>query len=429
MPRPIPVEPGFDNSLALLREGYRFIPNRCRRFQSDIFQTRLLGQNTICLSGETAARLFYDEALFRRAGAAPRPLKRTLLGDGGVQTLDGGRHRLRKEMFMSLMTPEAIGALAEGFTDIWRARLETWQQREAVVLFDEVNEILCRAVCDWAGVPLLESEVRQRTDQLTALIEGAGGVGLRHLRARQARGSTEHWMVVLIEQVRGRQLVVPEQRALAVIAAFRDTDGRLLDERTAAVEVLNVLRPTVAVGRFIVLMARALHRHPHYRDQLRHDDSLIGPFVQEVRRLYAFFPFNAAITRRDIDWQGYRLPAGTRVLLDFYGTNRDSRVWEEPELFRPERFRHWDGSSFNFLTQGGGNHYRNHRCPGEWITIALMKAALRLLTREMDYAVPAQDLSVSTSYMPLIPASRFVMREVRPVTVPVSLQRGTVGMA
>src|SRR3569832_1288536 len=33
-----PRDPGLDNTLALLREGYFYIPNRCRRYHSDEFK-------------------------------------------------------------------------------------------------------------------------------------------------------------------------------------------------------------------------------------------------------------------------------------------------------------------------------------------------------------------------------------------------------
>ncbi|HSJ44434.1 MAG TPA: hypothetical protein VK923_07125 [Euzebyales bacterium] len=35
----------------------------------------------------------------------------------------------------------------------------------------------------------------------------------------------------------------------------------------------------------------------------------------------------------------------------------------------------------------------NHRCAGEWMTIALMCHAVRFLTGTIDYEVPAQDLT------------------------------------
>lgn len=50
-----------------------------------------------------------------------------------------------------------------------------------------------------------------------------------------------------------------------LFAMHTDLEGNLLDEQIAAVEVINVLRPTVAVSRFIVFCALALHQYPGYR--------------------------------------------------------------------------------------------------------------------------------------------------------------------
>ncbi len=117
--------------------------------------------------------------------------------------------------------------------------------------------------------------------------------------------------------------------------------------------------------------------------------------------------------REEFDWRGRRFAEGTWALLDLYGTNHDARIWGDPETFRPERFRQWDGSAFDFIPQGGGDHHRDHRCAGEWITIELVKRAVRLLTGSMSYGLPEQDLRISLSRMPAIPESRFVVSDVR----------------
>lgn len=96
-----------------------------------------------------------------------------------------------------------------------------------------------------------------------------------------------------------------------------------------------------------------------------------------------------------------------------YGTNRDAGLWEEPEGFRPERFATWDGGAFDFITQGGGDAATGHRCPGEALAIALLVNALRMLTRRMSYAVPAQDLEIEASRIPAQPESLLVTSDVR----------------
>jgi fatty-acid peroxygenase len=55
--------------------------------------------------------------------------------------------------------------------------------------------------------------------------------------------------------------------------------------------------------------------------------------------------------REEFDWRGRRFAEGTWALLDLYGTNHDARIWGDPETFRPERFRQWDGSAFDFIPQ------------------------------------------------------------------------------
>lgn len=414
--RAIPRDTRLDSTLALARDGYEFIPKRAERLGSDVFETRLLLRRTICMTGEDAARTFYDEDRFRRSGAAPRRAKETLFGTGGVQGLDGGAHHRRKRMFMSLMTPEGIADLVERTADQWHAALGQWETADRVVLFDELQEILCRAVFSWADVPLDEADVARTTADIAAMIEGAGAVGPRHWRGRLARNREERRLGRIIDRVRSGELEPAEESALAVVARHRDPDGDPLDRHVAAVELLNVLRPTVAVARFIVFMAMALHEHPEHRSTLRSgDEGDAERFVQEVRRFYPFFPFAVARVRRDFEWRGYRFPRGTRTLLDLYGTDRDPRTWNEPGAFRPERFRDWDGGEFDFIPQGGGDHYRNHRCPGEWITIAIMKRATGLLTRAMRYDVPPQDLRIRRSKMPPLPNSRFIIRGVERV--------------
>ncbi|MDO7907797.1 cytochrome P450 [Paenibacillus sp. JX-17] len=120
-----------------------------------------------------------------------------------------------------------------------------------------------------------------------------------------------------------------------------------------------------------------------------------------------------AETSCDFTWNGFSFEEGTMVLLDVYGTTHDPALWEDPDQFRPQRFKGWDGSPFDLIPQGGGDPYTNHRCAGEWLTIDMMTISFRYLNGRLDYTVPEQDLTIDLSRMPAIPASRFLMKHIQ----------------
>jgi hypothetical protein len=79
-----------DHTIPLLRDPYNYISKKCHSLGGkDVFEDRILFQQTICMMGKDAVEKFYDNDLFIRAGAAPEPIRATLFGKGGVQVLDG----------------------------------------------------------------------------------------------------------------------------------------------------------------------------------------------------------------------------------------------------------------------------------------------------------------------------------------------------
>lgn len=410
----IPREPGIDHTLSLLREGYRFIGERCDAYGTDVFETRLMMSRVFCTRGEDAARMFYVPDRFTRRGALPPNALMLLQDYGSAAVLDGSAHRHRKGMFMSLMRRQSIERMTRLAVEQWRSRLDAWEGMQQVVLHQEVEGILCRAVCAWSGIELSAGEARERTAEFSAMIDGAGSVGVRNARGHALRAQTERWVRGLIENVRDGSAEVPDDCPLAVVARHRDEHGELLPLNVAAVELINLLRPTVAVARYITFSALALHQNPQYRDGLAAgDEDKLQCFAQEVRRFYPFFPMVGGRALQPFEWRGHLFLPGDWVLLDLYGTNHDPALWPKPNVFRPERFENWDGNPYTLIPQGGGEHETGHRCAGEFLTIALIKGLTRELAA-MRYVVPRQNMWIDLGRLPAIPASRFIMSNVQP---------------
>lgn len=402
------------HTLALSQEGYLFIKNRIDQYQSNLFEAHLLGEKVICMSGEEASKIFYDPERFQRKGAAPKRIQKTLFGMNAIQTMDGDAHIHRKLLFMSLMTPTHQKRLAKLTMDKWQTSIDKWKSAEKIILFDEVNNILCWAACHWAGVPLPESAVKDRAEDFSAMVDAFGAVGPRHWKGRRARSRAEEWISGVIEDVRAGKLKAEEDSALYAMAFHKELHGGQLDTQMAAVELINILRPIVAISTFITFTALALYKHPEYKEKLLTGNSNnLEMFVQEVRRYYPFTPFLGARVRKDFIWNECEFKEGMLVLLDIYGTNHDSRIWKNPYEFLPERFKERNDNLFDFIPQGGGDPAKGHRCPGEGITVEIMKTTLDFLVNKIEFEVPHQDLSYDMSKIPTLPKSGFVMNNIK----------------
>ncbi len=403
-----------DSTLDAVKKGYLFVTEKCRNLKTDIFITRLLGRKTVCMRGNQAAEMFYNTEYFERKKVAPNLVKATLFGHGGVQGLDGAKHRHRKQLFMSLMGRDDIIHLAELTVDKWSEYAEKWENEiDDIILFEEVEKLIFEAVCEWTGISLERNEVNSRAKDVAAMIEGAGSLGKRHWKGRAARTRTEKWVGDIVKKIRADEDHNGESKVLQRFAWHEDLEGNLMDSNTVAVEVINIIRPTVAIARYVTFAAHALHQNPDSRKKIMDEEEYLTNFVQEVRRYYPFFPFVMARAKKTFKWKDYKFRKGLRVLLDLYGTNHHPFIWENPEMFNPDRFKEVVAGTYDLIPQGGGDYDQNHRCAGEWITIKLLKESVRFLAEAIHYNIPPQDLSIDLSRFPAIPKSRFIIKNVR----------------
>ena len=394
----------LDQTLVAGIKGYAFLPDLRRRHHDRPVPLRVLGQRAVAICGPEAVRFFYDESHVERHSALPHPIVATLFGKGAVHTLDGDAHRHRKALFVALLMNDGIDTLAKLVGESFDEAAATWPGRSPVTLFDEAALAIARAVTRWTGVPVTEAEMPGLAQDLVAMVDGFATVGPRHWRALAARRRRERWLARTIEGVRSGDVIAPADAAITTIAHFQD-DGGPLKPRTAAVELLNIIRPTTAVAWFVAFAGHALNRWPQHRQPLRAgDDAFTAAFVHETRRFYPFAPFLGGRAVDDLTFAGEPIPKGALVLLDVYGQNHDHLLFPQPYEFRPERFVDRPIGEFDLIPQGGGDPRTGHRCPGEQITVALLGTLVQRLA-QLDYYVPPQDLSIDLSRIPARPAS------------------------
>ncbi|MFJ9661433.1 cytochrome P450 [Streptomyces griseoflavus] len=406
--------PLVDRTLPLLAEGYAWLPNRMRDAPGPVVRTRILGRPALALRGPEAVRFFYDERNVHRHRAIPEPVLATLFGHGAVHTLDGAAHRARKSLFLPLLEPGRITGLVEHVGAAWDEAVPGWAGRGSVVLFDEASTVLTTGVHRWAGMPPGDAGAAATARDMIAMVDGFATAGPRHLRARRARARQEERLGRLVRDVRSGEVPAEPDSVLDLVCRHRDADGEPLDEKTAAVELLNVVRPTAAVAWFVAFTAHALHRRPELRTRLADGDpAFAAAFAHEVRRFYPFVPFLGGLAARDLFWRGEWVPAGGLVVLDVYGQNHDESLWGDPYSFRPQRFLERPVGRDELIPQGGGDPAAGHRCPGEGMTVGVLEALAGRLAR-LEYTVPEQNLTIPLNRVPTRPHSGVLLAGVRP---------------
>ncbi|XP_049411732.1 probable (S)-N-methylcoclaurine 3'-hydroxylase isozyme 2 [Solanum stenotomum] len=85
---------------------------------------------------------------------------------------------------------------------------------------------------------------------------------------------------------------------------------------------------------------------------------------------------------------GYRIPRNTQVLVNMWAIARDSKIWDDPSSFKPERFINskFDnkGQKFEYLPFGSGRRI----CAGEPLASRFIPLAVASLIHKFDWILP-----------------------------------------
>ncbi|EEE59442.1 hypothetical protein OsJ_11620 [Oryza sativa Japonica Group] len=129
------------------------------------------------------------------------------------------------------------------------------------------------------------------------------------------------------------------------------------------------------------------------QDNLTEDDmsrlSYLHLVIRETLRLHAPAPFLLPREcREQCNVMGYDITEGTRVLVNAWAIARDTRYWEDPEIFKPERFNanlvDFKGNDFEYIPFGSGRRV----CPGITLGLTSMELVLASLLYHFDWELP-----------------------------------------
>ncbi|XP_057975343.1 cytochrome P450 81C13-like [Malania oleifera] len=119
--------------------------------------------------------------------------------------------------------------------------------------------------------------------------------------------------------------------------------------------------------------------------------------VYEALRLYPAAPLLLPhFSSGDCTLGGYDIPRRTVLLVNVWALNRDPKVWEEPEKFKPERFEGTEGDreGFKFIPFGVGRR----ACPGAGMGMRTVSLALGAVIQCFELEKVGQEVNMSCNF-------------------------------
>ncbi|KAH7446516.1 hypothetical protein KP509_01G060200 [Ceratopteris richardii] len=147
------------------------------------------------------------------------------------------------------------------------------------------------------------------------------------------------------------------------------------------------------------------------------------PYLQcvakETLRLHPpaplMLPHNAV---QDVKVGGYDIPNGTVVHVNVWAMGRDPAIWNDPLLFRPERFLEENvdikGHDFRLIPFGAGRRM----CPGNQLGLNLVQLMLARLLHQFSWSAPSGMQGVDIDMRERAGIAGFMAKPVEAVAVP-----------
>jgi hypothetical protein len=175
---------------------------------------------------------------------------------------------------------------------------------------------------------------------------------------------------------------------LALLMCARGEDGDILSDN----EIRDDLITMALAGHetTATTLAWAFDLLLHHPDALRRvrEEAVSGEevfttaVINETLRIRPPAPLTARVAAQPFSVGGYRVDAGTRIVVHIVAINRDAHTYEHPNEFRPERFLGIRPQTYAWVPFGGGVKH----CLGASFSMRELITVLHVLLREGEFS-------------------------------------------
>ncbi|KAF5754347.1 putative taxadiene 5-alpha-hydroxylase [Helianthus annuus] len=346
-----------------------------------IFKTKLMGSPTVVVNGAAANKFFMSNE-FKLVISSWPTSSVELMGKNSIMEKQGDSHRCLRGIIASTLSPTGLPTMVPRMCRLIRKHLmKNWGQRDEMISLHRSTKVLTFAI-------VLECLFGIRIDADTMfgvfenVLEGvmAAPINLPGTKFSSAKKARAKIQKALVDEV--------QKKKEAMEAGGRDEDDAMLLSNLVAALIRGEVTEDEVVDNIVLLvfaahdttsyaitmMFKMLANHPDCYTLLlkEHEDIAITKrreedltledvkkmeytwqVARETMRLCPpiFGSFRKATA--DIEFEGFIIPKGWKVLWTAYGTHYNEEYFPDPMSFNPSRFAD-PVQAYAFIPFGGG---------------------------------------------------------------------------
>ncbi|WP_082122911.1 cytochrome P450 [Mycobacterium nebraskense] len=400
-PRPLRSACAAAYAIAYLVGGERRMLRLIRRYGPIMTMPILsLGNVAIVSDPELAKQVFSaaPDVLLGGEGVGPAA---AIYGSGSMFVQEEPEHLRRRK----LLTPALHGAALSNYVPIMqdaaRAAMHSWPVDRPFEMLTAARALMLDVIVKVMFGVDHPDEVRrlgapfERLLNLGVSEELTVRYALRRLgalrvwpRRAQAGKEIDDVVLPLIAERRNDPRLGERSDILALLMCARGEEGECLSDSDIRDDVITLmLAGHETTATTLAWLFDLLLHHPDALRRVRSEacsgaEDFTMAVINETLRIRPPAPLTARLAAQPLTIGGYRIDAGTRVVVHIVAINRNPRSYDQPNDFCPERFLGSQPPTYAWVPFGGGAK----RCLGASFSLRELITVLHTLLREGEFS-------------------------------------------
>ncbi|KAI4389538.1 hypothetical protein MLD38_001754 [Melastoma candidum] len=383
-----------------------FFATKQKRY-GEIFKTHILGCPSVMLTSPEAARfvLATQAHLFRPT--YPKGKER-LIGPSALFFHQGEYHARLRKLVQSSLSPEVIRNMVGDVEAVLLTMMENWDGGKVMNTLEEMKKFSFE-VGILAVFGNLESHFREELKKNYCMVDRGYNCfpsnfpGTRYWKALLARRNLDSIICEIVGERKEKRF--KEKNLLRCLLDYRDEKGKFLADAQIADNIIGVLfaaqDTTASIMTWII---KYLHDNPKLLEAVKTEHNLISRsfdegfrplswkqkrampathgLIMETLRMATIISFTFRETVADVEYKGYLIPKGWKVLPLFRNIHHDPEFFPDPDIFDPSRFE-VTPKPHTFMPFGIGVH----SCPGNELAKLEIMTLVHHLVRKFRWEI------------------------------------------